>query len=295
MRKKIRRVFTAAIVILALAEIFCEDFAVISGFPVPVRRFIRCAGFCFDIFFTAQFLVGLYTASLNRKARLFLWYKGGWLDFLAAVPLLVLHSGPAMFGLAAGGLPVSPRILRITEVLRFLRFLKLFKPDSSFTAGKTGTAFLVSALVLAGALLGPVISRPGILKNRILDNYSSAAIRLARETEDRESLRQEIREYSKTEENLLLVKQEAFPLYSRYDFSYYERYYAQADYLWMKNGKMDFYFSRKPFLIEDAWLDISWFCVLAALFSAFFIYDSVRNSATGARNSVRKGSAGKKA
>jgi hypothetical protein len=69
-----------------------------------------------------------------------------------------------------------------------------------------------------------------------------------------------------------VVKQDASSLYSRYDLLYYERYYGQADYLWIKDRNMEFYFSLKPLLAEEAGFSLSWFCVLAALCLAFFFY-----------------------
>jgi hypothetical protein len=265
-------------VLLALAEILCEDIAVLRALPLNIRRLILCAGFGFDLFFTAWFLVGLYAASLNRKTRSFLGAGGGWMDFLASVPLLVFYSGPAMFALAAGTGPLIPALARVTRDLRFLRFLKVFRLDIFPAGGKTGAAFFVSVLVLAEAFFGPLISRPGVPEKRILDSYFTAALRLSHETAGREDLAREIGEYGRTEPDLLFVKKEAVPLYSRYDFPYYERYYGPADYTWIKSRDMDFYFSLKPLLSGESGFSISYFCVLAALCLAFFLYGRVRKT-----------------
>jgi hypothetical protein len=270
MKMSARRIGAAVIVFLALAEIPCEDFALLFGLPLGLRRLIRCAGFGFDLFFTAWFLVGLYAASLNRKTRRFLGFEGGWMDFLASVPLLVLYSGPAMFSLAAGGLPLVPALARITRNLRFLRFLKIFRLGFFPARGRAGAAFCVSVLVLAGAFAGPFVFRPGLLETRILDRHFSSALRLSRGTSGGESLAREIREYGREEPDLLSVKREAASLYSRYDSAHYRRYYGPADYLWIKSRDMDFYFSLKPLLAQEAGAGASWFCVLAALCLAFF-------------------------
>jgi hypothetical protein len=180
-----------------------------------------------------------------------------------------------MFGMAAGGVFLLPSVLRMSSGLRFLRFLKLFRLSVPLTAEKSAAAFLVSVLIMAGAFLGPAGS--GGLQRRVLDNYSSAAYRLSSgETFDQETLTREIREYSRGEQDILLVKQEAAALYSRYDDMYYTRYYEGADYLHLRGGSLDFYFSLKPLLAEDARRGISYFCVLAALFPAFFLYARVR-------------------
>jgi hypothetical protein len=288
MKRNSRYVFSAALVCLALAELLCEDLAVLADSPVFVRRLLVCAGFAFDLFFTAQFLVGLYTASLNRKARGWLLREGGWIDFLAAIPLLVLYSGPAMFGLAAGGLSLLPRVLRVTRGLRFLRFLKLFRlgcveggrGGASLDAGKSAAAFLVSVLIAAGAFLWPMMAGSGGLERRVLDNYSAAALRLSHASASspgaESNKEHEIREYSRTDGDLLLVKQEAAALYSRYASPYYTLYYSGADYLHLRSGVLDFYFSLKPLLAEDARRSVSGFCVLAVIFPAFFLYSRIK-------------------
>jgi hypothetical protein len=158
-----------------------------------------------------------------------------------------------------------------------LRFLKLFRLDFFPAPGKTGAAFLVSVLVVAGSLLGPLLSRPGGLERRVLDAYSSDAQRMAHEAQDGgEEFGSILRDYGRTQPDLLLVKREASPLYSRYDALHYKRYYGAADYLHLRGRDMDFYFSLKPLLAEDARRSISYFCVLMALFPAFFIYSRIR-------------------
>ncbi|MDR1317726.1 MAG: hypothetical protein LBK13_12720 [Spirochaetales bacterium] len=272
MKRNARQICATAVVVLALAEIFCGDFADFSGLPLGIRRVILCAGFGFDLLFTVWFLVGLYTASLNRKTRRFLGAEGGWMDFLGSVPLLVFFSGPAMFSLAAGSVPLLPLLARITRNLRFLRFLKIFRTGFfpvTGRAGKNGAAFFVCVLVLAWAFLVPLISRPGVLEKRILEDYFSTALRLSREPPGGENM---AAEYGSADAGLLVIRQEAAVLYSRYDPSYYKRYYSPSDYLWIESRNMDFYFSLKPLLAEEAGLRMSCFCVLAALCVAFFFY-----------------------
>jgi hypothetical protein len=278
MKRNLRYFSGAALVFLALAEVLCEDIALLGGLSAAIRRLLVYAGFCFDIFFTAWFLVGLYTASLNRKARRYFIHEGGWMDFLAAVPLLVLHSGPALFGLAAGGLFVLPSVTRITGGLRFLRFLKLFRIGLAPMRAAGGAALCVAAIVAALSFLGPAISGQGVLERRILDGYVSAASKLA--GSPTEELGRAAREYSRTTPELLLVKREASPVYSRYDETYYTKYYAPADYLWLREKGLEVYFSLKPFLAEEAPRGVSWFCLLAALFPALVLYARIRTART---------------
>jgi hypothetical protein len=283
MERKLRHPVIRAAVFLALVQIFLEDFVVITHSSWDTRRLLLCTGFGFDLFFTVEFLVGLYTAALNRKARYYLLNGQGWIDFLASVPLLVLYSGPAMFGLAAGGVPALPLIAQISRGIRFLRFLKIFRIQPFGPPGGqkvSGPALLVSVLVTAGALLGPLVSRPGIPEKRVFDKYSFEASRIAGQTGNEEDLVREIRDYSRREPDLLLVRREAGIMYSRYDKAYYAARFGPADYLHItapagKKSSLEFFFSLKQLLAEDARRSISYFCVLASLFLAFFIYSRI--------------------
>jgi hypothetical protein len=289
MERILRHPAIRAVVFLALVQTFCEDLVVATYCSWGTRRLLLCTGFGFDLFFTVEFLVGLYTAALNRKTRYYLVYGQGWIDFLVSLPLLVFYSGPAMFGLAAGGMTALPLIAQMSRGFRFLRFLKIFRirpfgPRGN--GGASGAAVLVSVLVTAGALLGPLISRPGALEKRVLDEYSSEALGIAARAGDEEELIREIRDYSRRDEDLLVVRRDAGLMYSRYDTSYYAARFGPADYLYIDvplgaKSSLEFFFSLKPLFAEDARRGISYFCVLASLFLAFFIYSRIHSGRGG--------------
>ena len=109
---------------------------------------------------------------------------------------------------------------------------------------------------------------------RVMDGYASSAIALAQGPQ--ETLGRAVREYAQTERVLLLVKQNASPLYSRYDTEYYKSYYGQEDYLWRRQQTLDFFFDIKPLLAEDARRNLAYFCVLAALLSVHFLSSRIR-------------------
>ena len=275
MKRDTRHIFCAAMTFLALAQIPGEDLALLGGFSLLVRRFFICAGLFCDLFFTAQFLVGLYTACLNRKARQYFFHDGGWMDFLASVPLLVLRSLPAVFGLVAG-VPLAAGAARVGSGLRFLRFLKLFRVIPFGAAEKGAPAVLLATLVLAGSLFGPAIFRGGFPEAQIIDGYAASALTLAQGPQDRDAVSRAVREFARTERALLLVKQDASAVYSRYADDYYEKYYGQEDYLWRRHRSLDFFFGLKPLLAGDARRNLVYFCVLAALLCALFLTSRAR-------------------
>jgi len=158
-----------------------------------------------------------------------------------------------------------------------LRFLKLFRIIPLSAAEKNASAVLVSVLIIAGCLFGPAIFR-GNIPERIIEGYTSSAHTLSRGgIEDRDALSRAVREYARTENALLLVKQDASPLYSRFGDEYYKKYFGQEDYLWRRHRPLDFFFDLKPLLSEDARRSLAFFCVLAVLFGAFFVLSRVRS------------------
>jgi len=197
------------------------------------------------------------------------------MDFLAGVPLLVLNSGPAVFGLAAG-VPLVPIAARIGSSLRFLRFLKIFRIVPFGAAGSGAPAFLVSVLIIAGAFLGPVFFRGGFTETQIKDGYISSALSFAQAASGGAQTANAAHEYAKSENALLLLKQETRPLYSRYAPEYYKKYYGQQDYLWRRQGALDFFFGLKPLLAEDARRNLAYFCVLAVLMCAIILSSRMR-------------------
>ena len=270
-----RHIFCAAVLAIALAQVFGEDLALLGGSSLFVRRLLIYVGLFCDLFFTSQFLVGLYGASLNRKARRYFLYEGGWMDFLAAVPVLVLYSAPAVFGLVAGA-PLVSGAARLSLGVRFLRFMKIFRIVPFGAAEKGLPAALVAVLITAGAFLGPVGFRGGFSESRILDGYDSSALTFASGHQEGEVLARAAREYAQTERALLLLRHSASGLYTRYEADHYGKYYGQEDYLWRRYAPFDFFFDLRPLLAEEAGRRLAYFYVLTALFSVLFISSRMR-------------------
>ena len=125
-------------ILLVLVQTFLEDLAATAGWPWPVRRVLIYTGFCFDVFFTVEFLARFYVALWHRRAGEYVFHERGWIDFAASIPLLMLSSGPQVAALvlgqsavvgAAGILNVLKvvKAVRIARVLRLLRVLKIFR------------------------------------------------------------------------------------------------------------------------------------------------------------------------
>ena len=127
-----------AVIFLVLIQTFIEDLAVIAGWAWPVRRILIITGFCFDLFFTIEFLTRLYKAVERGNIREYIVHRRGWIDLLASIPLLLLNSGPSAMAVLIGGGAISGaagilnvlkvvKAVRIARILRLLRVLKIFK------------------------------------------------------------------------------------------------------------------------------------------------------------------------
>lgn len=289
MENKPRRALTAALVFAALAQTFCEDFALAMQFSWSVRRALAYAGFAFDLAFGAQFFLTLYRAALNRSAADFFVRGFGWLDCAASLPLVVLYSGPSILGLAAGGVPLVPWAEGAGRALCLLRFARLFRLVLAYSSPRLVKILSLGLICLVLAV--SIFSGPGVLEKRLMDEYSLSAVRLASllsgEGEGREHLVREIREYSRSVPELLLVRREASSLYSRYAQPYFAANYGPSDYIYFQEGELELFFSLKPILAANAGRAVSWMCVLAAFFTAFFMYTLRRKKSL--KESVKKG------
>lgn len=130
--------FTLGMIVLVLIQTFLEDFSVFMGFPIYTVNRIRLSAFIFDFFFTVEFLIRMISAVSKKKGIHYFFYRNGWIDLLASIPLLLLISGPEFmiqifkinilnFGFinALGMLKVI-KAIRVARILRLLRVLKVF-------------------------------------------------------------------------------------------------------------------------------------------------------------------------
>ena len=126
------------VIIVALGHTFLEDFSVLAGWTVAVRRWIIWAGLGIDLFFTVEFFCRLYFALAEGKGGEYIFRQRGWIDFFASIPLLLFNSLPNTLALLAGAGLVTGlgsflnvlkviKAVRIARILRLMRIVKLFR------------------------------------------------------------------------------------------------------------------------------------------------------------------------
>jgi hypothetical protein len=276
---------------LVLVQTFLEDAAVLADWPWKVRRVLLITGFLFDLFFTVEFLVRLYYASINSRGSEYFFHERGWIDFLASVPLAVFSSGPAFLGLLAGGIPLGGlgrtlnvlkvvKAVRIARILRMLRFLKIFrqiKHTDSVMAQRhiakiSGITIGAVIFSLMGFSLLQGVLRTETLDSAIQDRYLSASsLMAAAETGDFSRVLSDV---TKLEPGLLLVRQQGKTLYSRFDASYYEGRLGPFDYGYQKEGNLEFFYDLRPLNKSQSRDGLTYFIIIIVLLLVYLLYYS---------------------
>ena len=87
---------TIFMILLVLIQTFCEDLFFYLGYPIDIVNKIKLSAIIFDLYFTLEFFIRFISALFKKRGIDYFFYKNGWIDLLASVPLLLLISGPEM-------------------------------------------------------------------------------------------------------------------------------------------------------------------------------------------------------
>jgi len=118
-------------ILLAVLQAFFEDFAVVQGWSLSIRKLIVFFGFLFDLIFSIEFLVRSIVMAKQKKFTRYFLFERGWIDFLSSLPLLFFVSGPAVLLSAKSGNRILNllkiiKAIRVAKILRLIRILKIF-------------------------------------------------------------------------------------------------------------------------------------------------------------------------
>jgi len=246
-------------ILLALVQTFLEDFAVLAGWPLSRRDILLLAGFCFDLFFTVEFLLRLYSSFLDHMSYAYLSAGKGWIDFLASVPLLMLSSGPfflsrltgqAVF-VGLGGMLYLLKVIkaiRVARVLRFLRVLKIFRGIQNVGSPMAQrhvamvTTLAVSVLVFCLLAFSLIPSFPATVEHQ-----KRAIAFLKSQENDLPAFARAVDYLREEEESLLLMKYQGKTVLSRYANGYYQENFAAGDYSYLRDGELELFFDLRPY------------------------------------------------
>ncbi len=129
---------TILMIILVLIQTFAEDLFFYMELPIGLVNKIKLSAFIFDAYFTIEFLIRFFSALSQKKGKEYFFYKNGWIDLLASLPLLLLISGPEallqLFAINVFSLSFihkarmlkAIKAIRVARILRLIRVLKIF-------------------------------------------------------------------------------------------------------------------------------------------------------------------------
>ncbi|MBN2444548.1 MAG: ion transporter [Spirochaetales bacterium] len=289
-----------AVIGLVVIQTFLEDFAVVMNWDLTAARILMITGFCFDLFFTIEFLVRLYNSRFEKGALFYLIHGQGWVDFFASIPLLILVSGPVMIsfissetgmmnGLSFAGFLSMLKLIktiRIARILRLLRVIKIFKSikyaDSSMAQRHVRKIITigVSCLVISLLVFTLIFESSVLSKTSGLYDVQKSKIESSLEKSEKEgNFDKIISGLSRFDafHSILIIKRNGRTLYTRYSKEIYDSEFSQDDYEYRKKGDLEIFFEIKEEnkaigRIQSGDSLIFFFIVLVLILSLLFLY-----------------------
>ncbi|MEX2444709.1 MAG: ion transporter [Alkalispirochaeta sp.] len=271
-------------IVLVLIQTFLEDLAIVLGWTIGAREALMLAGFFFDVFFTIEFLTRSYDAFRDRRFAQYLWVDRGWIDFLAAVPLLIFNSGPSVIAWYIGGVAVGGsggmmnvlkvvKAIRIARILRLLRVLKIFrriKNTESVMAQRhlaTISAMVVTVFVFVLLVLsvgGAAVTLP-TLDHTYQQQVSSAVDHIESEQLAEAGNEAELARFADTHPGIIAVEQAGTVRYSRYDQAYLSENYRPIDYTVLQQAGTEVFVDLTPINREQAVDNLRYFLIIVSI------------------------------
>ncbi|MFQ3621530.1 MAG: ion transporter [Spirochaetales bacterium] len=250
-------------IILALVQTVLDDLSTLLGWSWQTRILLLWTGFFFDLFFTLEFLTRLYLSYIEGNSKEYFFHQYGWIDLIASLPLLLLSSGPIVFGLLAGGVPVfglgrafnllkAVKAVRVTRVLRLLRTLKIIKhlkhAESVMTQRHTAkiASFTLTTCIATfsvGLIVFPSLGGSSLEQEYWSSIETTTKFLIAQpETE----LVRKVKELSPLSPYLLMLRRGEEVLFSRHDSAYLKRSFGPYDYLYDQKGGIEVFYDYRP-------------------------------------------------
>ncbi len=281
-------VITVAI-LLVIVQTFLDDFSVVVKWGEDHRRVLLFTGFCFDFFFTVEFLVRLYNAILRRRVAFYIVHEKGWIDFLASIPLLMFSSGPPILAyllreaafLQVGGILNMLKLvkaIRIARILRLLRIVKLFK-NIKYADSPMAQRHIAKIITISITTIVLSMFAYSIIDQRVETIGADAAV-IERQHQFVSSLnagdpKAVLNSIDPAREDLLLVKKNGEVLYSRYAKDYIKTQFKPGDFILHREGEVEVFFDRRAvnLVVErnQSWQSLFFFVVVLLLVFTYLI------------------------
>jgi hypothetical protein len=156
-------------IVLVILQTFFSELQVYLHWNIALRNILIAASLFFDLVFTIEFIVRSINAGREKRLFGYWFYRRGWVDFIAAVPLLFLNSGPLVLltfmtgtteGIAAVGVLNILKVvkaIRVTRILRLIRVMKIFgkirNAESKMAQHHTASVSTIAVTVILAVLI----------------------------------------------------------------------------------------------------------------------------------------------
>ena len=279
-------------IVLVLTHTLVQDFADLYGWSWGVRRTLIYVGFGFDLFFTIEFLSRLMTSLLRGKVLHYLRDRRGWIDFAAAVPLLLFTSGPEAFSayydvptaasvFGVFGVLKVVKVIRIARILRLLRLLKLFKhirhvdsvmAQRHISRVATMSVATIVVCLVAFSLFTTYVNIPNL--ERSFEEYT---IEVLDNTIDSDFTAPEAEQIAAIRPDILIIRSTGGDevLYTRHPNAYYDFYYGPSDYTLVTYPQHDIevFVDLMPLISNSARNDmLHFFIIVTLVVMLLFVY-----------------------
>ncbi len=264
------------IILLVIVQMFLEAVATAFYWSANIKNALTVSGFVFDLFFTIEFLIRLFTSFVRRDAKRYFFSRMGWIDFLASVPLLVFTSGPALLAMIAGvtltgggrffNILKLVRAVRMARVLRLLRALRIIPEIKNKEAVMTQRHVTrIAAMIIVVATVAVM----GMAAVGIFVNIDSPE----RQFEKRIAM---LVDSNLVEENasvlidilpeLLVYRYNGILRYSKYAEEFYADAFSLNDYQYVQIGDHELFLDLRQVHSIDAFYSLRIYVVLLLVF-----------------------------
>jgi hypothetical protein len=172
------------IIFLSLTGIFIEEFLKFTGsngYLMTVQFF----NIIFDVIFTVEFFLRTIFAVARKQTREYFFYKRGWIDFLASIPILCLISLPVFIKTFYNidspswlfGIPNSILLFKFTRILKLIKVIK-YKNSVLFQKQISSISIIITLSIIFFLSGISFLQENHLLFNTYTDARQSAFINL---------------------------------------------------------------------------------------------------------------------
>lgn len=296
---KILEGFVTFVIILVIIHTLIEDLAIILNWNQEARTFLLFSSFFFDLFFTVEFLIRFSNALSKKKALKYIFFERGWIDFLAAVPLLIFSSGPPLLAYLMGGTILAGmgsiynilKLVKAIRIARILRILKIFRnikyADSKMAQRHVAKIITTSIAVIVFSIFGYSILQNNIESMNPNSEYEKSRENIITLLENRPTLSMEfINNLTEIENTIIQIKQNDEAVYRRYDRDYIINNFSENDFIHKVIVKLDMEIlfdvreENASIELSQSWNNIFFFSLVMLIVIGYMIFYSAHFAMT---------------